>query len=109
MDALTINPERKFTFAEVKYIQMWYSRQNKEMKDKFKAVIQNGQFEVASGGWSAPDEACPNYEDLIDNTMIGHQFLKSEFGVTPKIGWNLDAPGHSATNARLFAQLGFEA
>lgn len=41
--------------------------------------------------------------------MIGHEFLQKEFGITPKIGWNLDAFGHSATNARLFAQLGFEA
>lgn len=39
VDALLANPERKFTFAEVKYIQMWYSRQNKEMKDKFKTVV----------------------------------------------------------------------
>jgi hypothetical protein len=41
--------------------------------------------------------------------MLGHSFLKKEFGVTPKVGWNLDAPGNSMTNTRLFAQLGFEA
>jgi len=40
---------------------------------------------------------------------IGHSFLKNEFGLVPKIGWMLDAFGHSATNARLFSDFGFEA
>lgn len=41
--------------------------------------------------------------------MLGQQFLHKEFGVASKIGWNMRAPGQSSTNARLFAQLGFEA
>lgn len=108
-DELDKDPKKKFSFAEVKYIQMWYTRQSQEMKDKFKKVVQNGQFEVVNGGWSSPDEACPSYEDLIDNEMIGHQFMQQEFGVTPQIGWNLMAYGHSATNARLFSDLGYKA
>lgn len=40
--------------------------------------------------------------------MIGHQWIKKEFGVIPKVGWDMRTPGHSATNARLFAQLGYE-
>jgi alpha-mannosidase len=40
---------------------------------------------------------------------IGHGFLKKEFGVTPKVGWMLDTFGHSAANAALFSDFGFEA
>ena len=47
------------------------------------------------GGWSATDEACANYEDMILNMYTGHAFLKKEFGVKPKIGWMIDAFGHS--------------
>jgi len=39
----------------------------------------------------------------------GHSFLKKEFNVIPKIGWMIDAFGHSAANAALFADFGFEA
>jgi alpha-mannosidase len=46
---------------------------------------------------------------MINNMIIGHTFLQAEFGITPRIGWNLDSFGHSSTNARLFADLGFEA
>ena len=41
--------------------------------------------------------------------MIGHQFLKQEFGVTPTIGWDIDTFGHSDTNNRLYAEMGFDA
>jgi hypothetical protein len=46
---------------------------------------------------------------MILNMHIGHSFLQKEFGVTPKIGWMLDAFGHSEANAALFADFGFEA
>ena len=55
------------------------------------------------------DEATPTYEDMINNMMHGHQFLKSEFGVVPRIGWSIDPFGHSSANARLFADMGFDA
>ena len=55
------------------------------------------------------DEACPIYEDMINNMMWGHEFLLREFGVKPKIGWQIDPFGHSNTNARFFAEMGFDA
>lgn len=41
--------------------------------------------------------------------MAGHQFLKKEFDFVPKVGWNINAYGHSETNARLFHEMGFDA
>jgi hypothetical protein len=40
---------------------------------------------------------------------LGHAFLLKEFGVRPKIGWHVDPFGHSAANAALFSDFGFEA
>jgi alpha-mannosidase len=41
--------------------------------------------------------------------MMGHEFLQREFNVTPRVGWLLDSFGHSASNARLYADMGLEA
>lgn len=51
---------------------MWYKEQDQKTKDIVKKLIQNGQLEITQGGWSATDEACPNYEDMILNMHIGH-------------------------------------
>jgi alpha-mannosidase len=54
------------------------------------------------------DEACPTYEDMLMNMMVGHDFIMKEFGVKPRIGWQLDPFGHSSTSTRLFAEMGFD-
>ena len=64
---------------------------------------------MLNAGWSMHDEACPYYEDMINNMMIGHDFVLAEFGVKPRIGWQIDPFGHSNANARLFAEIGFDA
>ena len=57
------------------------------MKEKVRGLVKSGQLELLSGGWSMHDEACPTYEDMIDNMMTGHDFILKEFGVTPRVGW----------------------
>lgn len=88
---------------------MWWDLQTEEMKTKVRSLVENGQLEMVNAGWSMHDEACPTYTDMLYNMMLGHDFVLREFGVKPKIGWHIDPFGHSATNARLFAELGFDA
>lgn len=47
------------------------------------------------------DEAATHYIDMIDQTTLGHRFIKAEFNVTPRIGWQIDPFGHSAVQAYL--------
>ena len=47
---------------------------------------------------------------MIDQTTTGHQFLNATFGITPRIGWQIDPFGHSSTQASLMSgALGFDA
>lgn len=54
-----------------------------------------------NGGMCMHDEAAPHYIDMIDQTTMGHRFIKEEFNVTPRIGWQIDPFGHSAVQAYL--------
>ena len=102
------NANRTFTVAEMKYFKMYYTSLNKEEQSQIKKLIQSGQLEIVTGGWVINDEACPNYEDIISLMQMGHTFVKREFGVIPRVGWMLDAFGHSVANAALFSDFGFD-
>lgn len=54
-----------------------------------------------NGGMCMHDEAATHYIDMIDQTTLGHRFIKKEFDVTPRIGWQIDPFGHSAVQAYL--------
>jgi alpha-mannosidase len=108
-DVLLNDPTKVFSYCEMRYFTMWYENLNQSMKDNVKKLIKNGQLEIVQGGWVATDEACPNYEDIILNMQKGHAFLQKEFGYKPTVGWMIDAFGHSAANAALFSDFGFEA
>ena len=107
--SLLENPARKFSEVEMKFFSMWFYSQDEATKENVRTLVANGQLELINGGWSMHDEACPSYTDMINNMMLGHDFILKEFGVKPRIGWQIDPFGHSNANARLFAEMGFDA
>jgi hypothetical protein len=46
---------------------------------------------------------------MISNMQYGQLLLLKELDYTPSIGWQIDPFGLSATNARLFAEMGIKA
>ena len=42
---------------------------------------------------------------MIDQTQLGHKFLKEEFNYIPTVGWQIDPFGHSREQAFLFSQM----
>ena len=61
---------------------------------------QSGGF-CSNGGYCMHDEATTHYVDMIDQTTLGHRYIKEQFGKTPRIGWQIDPFGHSAVQAYL--------
>jgi len=51
---------------------MWYWNQTDEYREVVKNLVKEGRLEFVSGGWTMHDEACPHFEDMINNMMIGH-------------------------------------
>jgi alpha-mannosidase len=91
---LTWNPDRKFTYVESAFFQRWWDEADERTAATVRALVASGQLSFANGGWSMHDEACGSFADMIDNTALGHRFLKSEFNVTPRATWQIDPFGH---------------
>lgn len=75
------------------------------MQDRVKSLVAAERLQFAGGGWSMNDEAAPSDELMITQMTLGHQFLKDTFGITPRVGWQIDPFGHSNTVTSLFSQV----
>lgn len=107
--ALLADKNRKFVYVEMAFFERWWRDQSDTVKKLVKDLVKSGQLEFINGGMCMHDEAAPHYIDMIDQTTLGHLFLKNEFGVTPRIGWQIDPFGHSAVQAYLLgAEVGFD-
>jgi hypothetical protein len=108
--SLLDNPSRTFTYVEQKFFSMWWERQNEAVKETVHTLIKDKQLFFVNGGWCMHDEATTHFMGMIDQTTLGHSFLKKELGVVPTVGWQLDPFGHSATQASLMtSKAGFDA
>ncbi|PON50482.1 Glycoside hydrolase [Trema orientale] len=109
ISALLEDKNRHFIYVEIAFFQRWWRQQSNTLKIKVKELVDSGQLEFINGGMCMHDEATPHYIDLIDQTTLGHHFIKNEFGHTPRVGWQIDPFGHSAVQAYLLgAELGFD-
>ncbi|KAL5862667.1 hypothetical protein ACOSQ3_000181 [Xanthoceras sorbifolium] len=107
--ALSANKNRKFIYVEQAFFQRWWRDQSEEVQNIVKQLVSSSQLELINGGMCMHDEAAPHYIDMIDQTTLGHRFIKEEFNVTPRIGWQIDPFGHSAVQAYLLgAEVGFD-
>jgi len=107
--SLQKNPDRKFTYVEQAFFQRWWRDADEEDREICRNLVKNGQLVFTNGGWCMHDEATPHYLDMIDQTTLGHRWLKDEFDYTVTTGWQLDPFGHSATQASLLsAEMGFD-
>ncbi|KAI3983459.1 hypothetical protein MKX01_038879 [Papaver californicum] len=104
--ALLADKNRKFIYA---FFQRWWNEQSNTVQDIVKKLVVSGQLELINGGMCMHDEAAPHYIDMIDQTTLGHRFIKQVFNQTPTIGWKIDPFGHSAVQAYLLgAEVGFD-
>ena len=80
------------------------------MRETVAALVEEGRLDFVNGGYVQHDEATAHYVSMIDQTTLGHRFLKKTFGKVPRVGWQVDPFGHSATQAGLLgAAVGFDA
>ncbi|CAL0331922.1 unnamed protein product [Lupinus luteus] len=91
------------------FFHRWWVEQSLETQAQVRKLVDSGQLEFVNGGWCMHDEATTHYIDMIDQTTLGHRFIKKEFDTAPRAGWQIDPFGHSAVQAYLLgAELGFE-
>ncbi|KAJ8939538.1 hypothetical protein NQ314_011105 [Rhamnusium bicolor] len=75
VDALQVDPNRKFIQVETAYFHKWWELQNDYVKNSVKQLIDEGRLVITNGGWSMNDEATSHYQSIIDQFTLGHRYL----------------------------------
>lgn len=105
---LSEDESRKFIWAEISYLDLWWKESDQEARDKFKQLVHKGQIEIVTGGWVMNDEANTHYYAMIEQLTSGHEWLKQKLGVSPQNGWAIDPFGLSSGMAYLLKRSGLE-
>ena len=87
-----------------------YQKHRALLTRKWMYSQETKQLTFANGGWCMHDEAATHFMGMIDQTTLGHSFLKETFDYVPTVGWQLDPFGHSSTQSSLMTyKTGFDA
>jgi lysosomal alpha-mannosidase len=102
--SLLQDPSRRFTVVEMAFFSKWFTESTSTTQAAVRGLVRNGQIIFAGGGWVSHDEATPYFADMLQQTTLGHRFLRTEFGAEVAVQWQIDPFGHSAGQATLFSQ-----
>lgn len=106
---LSENPNLTFIWAEISYFAKWWeSLKDESVKQNVKTLLNNGQFEIVTGGWVMNDEANSHYFSMLSQLVDGHEWLLQNLNYIPHHGWAIDQFGASPTMTYLLKNMGFK-
>lgn len=105
---LSEDGKRKFIWAEISYLDMWWRDADQETRQKFKNLVLRGQIEIVTGGWVMNDEANTHYFGIVEQLTTGHEWMRQKLGITPQNGWAIDPFGYSSSMAYLLKRIGVD-
>ena len=66
-----------FVWTEMQFLAMWWSEAHPGRRRNLQHLIQEGRFEVLTGGWVMTDEANVNLFAMVDQLVEGHSWIRS--------------------------------
>lgn len=75
-DTLSRDERKKFVWAEISYLDLWWREQGEAKREQFRRLVASGQLEIVTGGWVMNDEANTHYFAMLDQLMEGHLWLQ---------------------------------
>uniref|UniRef100_A0AAF5RUV4 Alpha-mannosidase n=2 Tax=Wuchereria bancrofti TaxID=6293 RepID=A0AAF5RUV4_WUCBA len=94
VNSLRKYPKLRFIWSEMSFLERWWSEANTTYRNYFKSLIDEGHLEISGGYWVMNDEATPYFWEVIENIIVGHQYVQEILNITPTTSWSVDPFGH---------------
>lgn len=100
-------PEFRYTRGEA-WLYEWVEDLDPGLFREVRALVEAGRWSIAGGQWVQPDANLPTAAGWRKQILLGQQYFQDRFGISPRIGYNVDTFGHPATLPDLLNDLGYQ-
>lgn len=67
-----------FIWSEISFLQLWWDQAHPTKQRALKQLIQQGRFEITTGGWVMTDEANAHVYAMVDQLIEGNLFIEKK-------------------------------
>ena len=89
-------------------IYEWCEECAPEMFEEIKRRIAEGRWIVVGGWWVQPDCNLPSGESFARQSLYSQRYFYEKFGVTAKVGYNVDSFGHNQMIPQILKKSGMD-
>jgi alpha-mannosidase len=99
-------PEFRYTRGEA-WLYRWVEELDPGLFAAVGELVAAGRWSVVGGQWVQPDANLPTAAGWRKQVELGQRYFQDRFGVSPRVGYNVDSFGHPATLPDLLAAAGY--
>ena len=107
LDRMSEYPEFKFVCSSSSVYE-WIEEFDPEMFEEVKQRVAEGRFIIVGGMYVQPDCNLPSGEGFARQLLYAQQYFKEKFGVTAKVGYNVDSFGHNEMLPQMLKKSGMD-
>lgn len=89
-------------------IYEWVENNDPEMFEEIRQRVAEGRWQIMGGWWIQPDCNLPSGESFARQSLYGQRYFQSRFGVTAKVGYNVDSFGHHGMLPQILKKSGMD-
>ncbi|MBW7457404.1 alpha-mannosidase [Paenibacillus sepulcri] len=86
----------------------WVENNDPAMFQEIKERVQEKRWNIVGGWWIQPDCNIPGGESFVRQGLYGQRYFHEKFGVTAKVGYNVDSFGHNAMLPQILKKSGMD-
>lgn len=107
LDRMEENADFIFTCACADYYR-WVEENDPAMFEQVRRRVQEGRWAIVGGMWIQPDMNTPSGECIARQLLYSQRYFKERFGMTAKVGYNVDTFGHNGMTPQLLRRAGID-
>ncbi len=107
LDRMTEDDDFIFVSSSAAFYH-WVERVNPTMFAEIQQRVSEGRWEIVGGWWIQPDCNIPSGESFVRQALYAQRYFQEKFGVTAKVGYNVDSFGHAGSLPQILKKSGLD-